>query len=36
MHKILLALALFAAYAIVSNQDFEDQQIAHQQWNKKN
>lgn len=36
MYKILLALALFTAYAIVSNQDFEDQQIAHAQWNSKN
>jgi hypothetical protein len=34
MYKILLAIALIAGYAYISNQDFEDQQLAHQ-WNSK-
>jgi hypothetical protein len=34
MYKILLAIALIAGYTYISNQDFEDQQLAHQ-WNSK-
>ena len=33
--RVLFILALIAGYAYISNQDYQDQQLA-KQWNKKN